>query len=316
MRNTSWLITMGSWEDRFFLGVEHLLQTDCPVGITVLYSRTFATKTADNRAKVTKIAADAGVICNEVEVEFEDQVKTYFSLESLLVELTPQLNASTTIFIDISTMPRELIWMCFTLCKDNMLATSWAYFPPEKYGKEWLTKEPDAPRMVLRKSGITQYGKQTAVVIVTGFDSERVMKAITYFEPSIVKLGVQTGEQYENLKRNAEEQRMQLRPELCDISTFDIDAYSKDHGEQVLNDVIDSLLPTHNVLLTSQGPKPSAMAAYKIATSRPEVGLFYVPALEYNPEYSEGIRTDLLVQSRAKQPLVLSVAHGAGNLPV
>ncbi len=296
MRSISWLITMGSWEDRFFLGVEHLLKTDCPVGITVLYSRTFATQTADNRAKVAKIAATAGVICNEVEVEFEDQVKTYFSLEILLAELTSQLNSPTSVFLDISTMPRELIWMCFTLCTDNALATRWAYFPPEEYGKEWLTKEPDAPRMVLRKSGITQYGKQTAVVIVTGFDSERVMKAITYFEPGVVKLGVQIGEQYENLKRNADEQRKQLRPELCDISTFDIDAYLKDHGEQILNDVIDSLLITHNVLLTSQGPKPSAVAAFQIATSRPEVGLFYVPALEYNPQYSKGIRTDLVVQ--------------------
>lgn len=316
MSNKIWLITMGSWEDRFFLGVDHLLKTDNLDGITVVYSRAFSTETADNRAKVAKNAVDAGVFSNEVEVDFEDQVKTYLSLESLLTELTTRLNSSATIFLDISTMPRELIWMCFTLCKDNALATRWAYFPPEKYGEEWLTKEPDAPRMVLRKSGITQYGKQTAVVVVTGFDSARVMKAITYFEPGIVMLGVQVGDQYENLKRNADEQRAQLRPELCNISTFDINAYSEDYGVQSLNDVIESLLPNYNVLLTSQGPKPSSVAAYQIATLHPEVGLFYVPALEYNPDYSKGIRTDLAVQGRTKLPLELSMAHGADNLPV
>lgn len=67
------------------------------------------------------------------------------------------------------------------------------------------------------------------------------------------------------------------------------------------------------MLLTSQGSKPSAVAAYQIAASRPEVGLFYVPALEYNSEYSFGIRTDWVVQSEARPPSAPSMAHGVDS---
>lgn len=296
MSDKAWLITMGSWEDRFTLGLDHIFQTDKFVGVTILYSQAFLEQTACNREKAKHLANNAGIELIEVEFDFADQIEAYLSLEKHFVDLLENISPLVSISLDISTMPREIIWNCFTLCEDNSLPTRWSYFPPENYSTEWLTKEPDVPRMILRKSGITQYGKQTAIVIVTGFDSERAMKSISYFEPSVVKLGVQIGEQYENLSRNAEEQKMQLKPELCNISMFDIDAYSIDHGVKALSEVIDALLPSYNVLLTSQGPKPSAIAAYQIASSRPAVGLFYIPALEYSPKYSSGIRTDLAVQ--------------------
>lgn len=296
MSDKIWLITMASWEERFVLGLDHILKNDNLIGITVLYSRAFSNKTALNRARFKKIVDDADISFEEVEIDFEDQIKAYLSLEERIADLGRTMSKYTTVLLDISTMPREIIWNCFLLCEDNELPTRWCYFPPGSYCSEWLTKEPDVPRMVLRKSGVTRYGKQTALVIITGFDSERAMKAISYFEPGVVWLGIQLGQQYENLSRNAETQRTQLKPELCNVSIFEIDAYQDDHGMRELSGVIEGLLSDYNVLLTSLGPKPSAITAYQITSLHPEVGLFYVPALEYSPNYSSGILIDEIVR--------------------
>lgn len=292
MNNKAWLVTMGSWEYRFLGGLENLITSKMVVGVTIIYSKAFLTRTHDNKLKARKIILDAGLELIEVEIDFEDQVKSYLSIEEHLNSLENKL---TTVKVDISTMPRELIWLLFTLAYDNHNEIDWVYYPPKTYDKQWLTRDPDLPRIALRKSGVTRYGKQTALIVITGFDVARTLKAISYFEPGHISLGIQVGAQYENLKRNADDQKTQLKPELSNIHTFDIDAYSSDHGVQKIIELVTSLLPTYNVLLTSLGPKPSAVAVYKVALQIPEVGLFYIPAREYNESYSEGILLDKAV---------------------
>lgn len=289
-QNSIWLITMGSWEFRFLGGLEQLVKAKNVIGVTIIYSKAFLTRTQENRSKAKKILLDANIQLVEIEIDFENQISSYLSLEEHVTVLRTKTNVlSSLVQLDISTMPRELIWLLFTLGDDEKINMDWVYFPPKSYDTEWLTRDPDLPRMALRKSGVTRYGKQTALVVVTGFDVSRTLKAISYFEPGHLSLGIQIGEQYENLKRNADEQKKQLKPEISSISTFDIDAYSSDHGMQQINDQVKSLLPTYNVLLTSLGPKPSAVTVYKVAVQNPEIGLFYVPAREYNENYSDGI---------------------------
>lgn len=288
--NKTWLITMGSWECRFLGGLEDLVHSQDIAGVTVFYSKAFLKRTNKNREKAKKILLDANIKLIEIEIDFENQVQSYLTVEEHFLSLNKELHINDSkIKLDISTMPRELIWLLFTLGADEKVALKWVYYPPQHYDKEWLTKDPELPRIALRKSGVTRYGKQTALVIVTGFDTSRTLKAISYFEPGHISLGIQIGEQYENLKRNAEDQQSKLKPELSKIDTFDIDAYSSDHGVQVITDVVNSLLNTYNVLLTSLGPKPTAVSVFKVASQIPEVGLFYIPAREYNDSYSEGI---------------------------
>jgi len=295
--NKLWLITMGSWEARFVLGVEHLVSVNKFDGISVIFSKEFSEKSLDNRMKVKDICTKEQLHSVSVEIEFDEQVKTYISIEQHIDLIKSRIvDSSITLILDITTMPRELIWTCLTLCCDEKIHVEWVYYPPNKYDDEWLTRDPGIPRMVLRRSGVTRYGKPTAIVVITGFDTDRTLKAISYFEPSIVLLGIQTGEQYENLKRNANEQKVQLRPELGNIETFDMDAYSDDHGMKLLSEKIKLLLPDFNVLLTSLGPKPSAVTVYEITKLFPEIGLFYVPARKYNDKYSLGIKTEAVVR--------------------
>lgn len=288
---------MGSWEYRFLGGLENLISSKKVEGVTIIYSKAFLSRTHENRLKAKKILSDAGLKLIEVEIDFEDQVKSYLSLEEHFNSLQKEFSLQASIInIDISTMPRELIWLLFTLGYDEKCSIDWVYFPPTIYDKQWLTRDPDLPRIALRKSGVTRYGKQTALIVITGFDVARTLKAISYFEPGHISLGIQIGEQYENLKRNADDQKTQLKPELSNIHSFDIDAYSSDHGVQNIAELATSLLPNYNVLLTSLGPKPSAVAVYRVAMQIPEVGLFYIPAREYNETYSEGIRVENAVR--------------------
>ena len=297
MSNEICLITMGSWEERFVKGLEHLVSTEKIKHVLIFYSEAFSHISNDNRMQASALLKSNGILFDEIFIDFNDQVESYFSIEKYFA--TPKDICSkslSSLVIDISTMPREFLWSILTLIDDSKLAAKWVYYPPIKYDDVWLTRDPDLPRIALRRSGVTRYNKQTALIIVTGFDVSRTLKSISYFEPASVSLALQIGEQYANLKRNAESQKLSLKPELPNIDTFDVDAYSEDIGISKLEAEINKLLPNFNVLITSLGPKPSAIAVYKIATNFKEIGLFYVPAREYNQTYSHGILIEKRVQ--------------------
>ena len=43
------------------------------------------------------------------------------------------------------------------------------------------------------------------------------------------------------------------------------------------------------MIMSSLGPKPSAVALYKVCRKIPQVALVYAPSKEFNKEYSYGI---------------------------
>ena len=70
---------------------------------------------------------------------------------------------------------------------------------------------------------------------------------------------------------------------------FELDSYNGDHGFINILSLVTPLLKDHNVVMSSLGPKPSAIALYQIHQRFPMIGLAYAPSREFNPEYSAGI---------------------------
>lgn len=221
-----------------------------------------------------------------------DDIKTWKIIQSLFEE--NQIDQKN-VLIDVSTMPRYLIWylLHFLVSKANQI--TYSYFSPEKYEEcDWLTEEPMSPRLILKHSGIHLPNRNTILVVQSGFDTERVSQLINAYEPEKVILGVQTGEQLNNITKNLKRHKERLNYQ--EIEYFPIDAFGNDHGYSAIEEKVLQYKESKNVIMASFGPKLVAIEMFKINLKIPEVGLVDVPVRNYNQKYSLGINLDSLQQ--------------------
>ena len=166
------------------------------------------------------------------------------------------------------------------------------YHQPEAYKNDWISREPEQPRLLLKHSGIYDLSQKTTLILVTGFDEERTKYMLYKYEPQKVYLLVQDGEQFDNLQRNNED----IHRIVCEdfglnkdsIISRSINSYSQDFGFNTIESVIEEE-HLSNIILASFGPKPSAVAAYRCYMRHPEIALCYLPCKEYNIDYCQGI---------------------------
>ena len=164
--------------------------------------------------------------------------------------------------------------------------THYVYNLPKTYATDWLARDPNDPRLVYKLAGTLEVGRPTALVAVTGFDEKRCRQAVEFYEPARVLLAVQSGQQYENNVRN-------VGPKLAGgwtaIGHTEVDAFGADHGYGALRGPVEKLARDHNVILCSFGPKPSAIALFRLQREFPQCSLAYIGCKEYNPNYSVGL---------------------------
>jgi hypothetical protein len=73
------------------------------------------------------------------------------------------------------------------------------------------------------------------------------------------------------------------------IAPFDVDAYGDDCGQAKIESVLGEYPTQTNVVMSTLGPKPSAVALYRIHKKWPQIALCYAPSREYNRTYSSGL---------------------------
>ena len=74
------------------------------------------------------------------------------------------------------------------------------------------------------------------------------------------------------------------------MANEEINSYADDFGKNAISKIVEKLTSTYNVILTSLGPKPSAVSAYLTYMDNPMIALCYVPCREYNKDYCKGLR--------------------------
>lgn len=288
------IIICPSWEDRSFLG----FLRDCE---DIKASRVIALRKERpiNETEISACVEKITGICVQQSIKYEELLWKDNPIDNsrALKTCINELESDAIVHIDITTMPRDIIWTLLFFLNQRSNKVLIRYYRPKSYHDTWLSKEPYSPRLLLKHSGIIELGKPQCVVIITGFDGERTRQIASKFEPQKVVLCVQEGMQYNNTQRN----EVSLHESICrsvgvtDVSSFDIDCYGKDFGEDVIRSVLSSLTD-YNVILASFGPKPSAIGVYKAYQHHAEVALCYVPCKEYNKDYCQGIG-DLLVMN-------------------
>ncbi len=277
-------ITFASWEDRFTLGCKRLFEQSRFDRAIVFFLDSFASWTVDSRNAVNELCVASSVKANFVEL-YADEAGDSWNKQ--LLPTFSELNRGDEVVVDISTMPRETIWQTFWFLRLRSCSIKYIYNRPASYG-DWLSRDPDKPRLVYKLSGISRFGARTALVVLAGYDVDRVRHLVETFEPEVTFLGLQKDSIDPRNTSQMQEQIDEFEGDNT-VKQFWIDAYAPQHGYEEIRKQLVIVSDTHNVVMASMGPKLSAVSLFNLHSDNDTLGLAYLPAREFNREYSSGI---------------------------
>ena len=278
------IVGVASWEPRFELGMRRLLELYSTKRVLMYYMVEYRRRTEQSRDHVRQMLANRrNVALEEHEISFAAPGATWRSLER---RLGPSANIGKRVLLDLTTMPREVIWSALFWLEASSVEVHYVYNRPSAYAADWLARDPNDPRFVFKLAGTLEIDRPTALIAVTGFDDNRCRQAVEFYEPRCVLLATQQGVQYDNDVRNA---GLTFATGGISIEHAQLDAYGDDHGYGSLREHVERLAKVHNVILCSFGPKPSAIALYRLQREFPQTALSYIGCKEYNTEYSRGL---------------------------
>jgi len=287
--STDILITVLSWEDRYFSGLENNLLLYNPSMVIVFRYVTNSEWKKDNRVKTNRLLGDKLI---EIEIDSAKTNKTWATFLWAFKTYCTQKN----VVIDISTMTREAIWLALYNCTVNKCNINYIYYKPKGYSNDWISRDPGRPRLLYKMSGIAQLGTPTLLLVTGGYDIQRLDSLIYNFEPQKTMLFLQDGEDHRN-KDNFKNCQELFRTKYSIESMYEYDAYSVEMSYQLILEKLmqkeseggDSYLNSYNIILNSLGAKTSAITLFNLWLKFPQVALSYIPSREYNEYYSYGL---------------------------
>ena len=272
------LITVGSWEERFKLGYKHIIEKHNISDVLLFSFKEYAEWNKSNLEHIKQIKK-----YNHIVLSFGDPRGSWFKI----VEAIAKYDNKDIIF-DITTSPRDVIWTVLNLIEGQADAIKCIYNKPEPDGYgEWLSRNPRKPRIVYKLGGELQLGWPTKLLILSGYDAERVKQLIETFEPKETILGCHDGDSHGNQERRVTKEKIKgYEPGIRD---FEFDAYGEDFGFEKIMSETESLFKESNVIMASLGPKITSIPLYLMHKKFLNSSLVYTPSNEFNREYSKGI---------------------------
>lgn len=291
------LVATASWEDRFTLGLQRILERHSVKSVVLFQYEEWADRTESAMEEAIGLCRDRDIARCRVSLSHKWPEKTRGDLRTALDAVS---QPSARALVDISTMPREAIWTTFFFLEALGIRVAYAYHEPESYDGAWLSRDPSRPRFVPQMSGEATLGRDTVLLVTTGFDPSRTVQLMRTFEPKLTLMALQEGEQFRNMTLNVEPHEGLVADqgpkfqEHYPCQCFLVDAYCPDHGRAAIESKLKDHLDAANVIMSSLGPKLTSVALYQIHRRYPATALVYAPSGEYNPDYSKGIGNTVL----------------------
>lgn len=280
--NNRILIAPAGWEERYLEGVKLDIEQFQPDRILVPFSLGYQARTAQYRSEIEAYALQSGVKYEESAINYCDAIQLYQSLWAFIGEY---LEHTKAVRFNATTTPRDAIWNILHFLSIFKTPTEFSYYRPKTYG-DYLSRDAQAPRFVLKRSGISFPDRPTCILVLDGFDAERRAQLRNKYEPKIMLVGKQIGDQLGNVTRNASN----LLEHSTDEIYFDFDCYDTGNlSLSVLEVQLSKLDGEYNIIASSLGPKPSALTLFNLSRKYPDIGLVYIPASDYSETYSIGI---------------------------
>jgi hypothetical protein len=181
------------------------------------------------------------------------------------------------LLIDVTKESDDQLEFLYTPAKEYSLN--------QKNDEKWLSKGIRDIRSVLGYSGELTPSKKNHLIILVGFEVERVLQLIESYEPAVVSLGISSADQSINadhFKIN-EKRYVNILNAYQNAKRFDFSAIDPDKTKEQLRKQID-LFPGHNVIIATLNTKISTIGAGLLAIEDPTIQLCYATANQYNIE--------------------------------
>lgn len=281
------LMIYPSWEERSVFGFDRDIETS-NIDKLILFENANpvnSDKISQVVMAIEKKCSERRITCIKVSLEFG-----HASIWDVIKELVSKINSNDSVRLDICTMSRNLIWALLFFLKERVGKVDIVYHQPKEYSNEWLSRDAKLPRLLYKHSGIVSIEKKTLLVIITGFDVERTKQLVYFYNPSKVVLLIQKPNRLDDNERNTaglhsgECVKMGVK---TDVEM--IDCYGEDWGYALIEKVVAENLDKYNIVVSSLGPKLSAVSVYRTFLKHPEIALTYIPCREYNEDYCKGI---------------------------
>ena len=279
-------VSVAGWEDRFLHSTKELITREKPSTLILFRYVGYESWISENRIKVEALCGERSIRLLEESLEYEKPISSWKKIQNVLGN---REFAGSKALVNLTTMPREAIWMTLRALQDNASEVDYIYYYPKKYSDSWLTKDHGPPRLLPQQSGYAMFGVPTVLLISVGYDAQRANRLVHFFEPERVLLGIYTGSPLSKSGHVREELSRFTSSWSAENEVFELDASSSDHGFSELLKQARRFTNDSNVLLTSLGPKLSAVALYRLHRCFPQMGLVYVPSKRYNKDYSSGV---------------------------
>jgi hypothetical protein len=191
--------------------------------------------------------------------------------------------------VDCTTFNREALIVCLAMLYSQFpkAQVRAAYVSPAAHG-EWLSRGYRRVRSIVGFSGLQQGSRPTVLIVLSGFEGDRTVKIIEEYEPSQVLLGFGDPPTTPSfLTRNLSEHKLVLS--RTDVKDFRFPADSISDCTTALEQLIQPLLRSANVVIAPMCTKLSTLAVFNVAERHREIQLAYCLPGEYNYfDYSAG----------------------------
>jgi len=255
----------------------------------VYYNEEFISnrETARNLQKLCTVLRPKCDVTDEVAGSLIDPKKQFMALRKAILSL--DLDSVKAVTVDVTTFNREALLVLMALLRNNCKSARIRvlYVSPTKHG-EWLSRGFREVRNIIGFPGIQRGSRSTMLVVLSGFEPDRIRKLIEEHEPKTVLLGFgdpPTERQF--LDRNIEEQKTVLARQNVERFNFPANGIEKCH--RILTELLSKYLFEYNIILAPMSTKLSTLGGYLTVEAMQEIQMTYCVPSQYNVKnYSKG----------------------------
>lgn len=278
---TKALIIVASWDNRFYEGAKRSLEAGDISIVYCISSTGYADSTQNDRYRLSALCDQAGAMLSNFYIDFDDQVQLLYGIR-ILAEKLKQEEFGDLIF-DISTAPRNLIWILLGEVEKFTDEVSIRYFPALSYNS-WLTNDEGDPRLIINNSGVMYPDLPTCLVMLCGPDTSRAEKLCYRYEPrKIIIIRDIDAERYGDSQKLSH--TLGASVEYITMDTKDV---SDENVARIIG-LLDPISLDYNIVCSSFGPKLGGIILFKISRILVDIALGYLPSGLHNMAPSTGI---------------------------
>lgn len=283
------LIAPAGWEERYELGVYKDCERLTPTTILIPYSSQYADLTLAYRERISEFAAVNKIEIITRELNYLKDISLYVEIHDMLLK---NVGSTDTVLFNFTSTPRDILWNILNYLVSSKINTALSYYKPMNYDIESISCNAGKPKLIIKKSGISFPDRATCILALSGYDQERLSQLVNQFEPKKILIGRQIGEQLDNKQRN-------VTLSQPHVEEFEFNCYDTSNDSiEALSKKVEPFFDEYNVIATALGPKPCAITLFLLTQKYPQVGLVYIPAMDYSKRYSTGIDEDYFFYSK------------------